>query len=560
MSNVNAPGADNQGVTRSRYFRPILPAWALRPLAARRQAGGKCLGLLLCLALAPAVELRANEPQRRPALPGAPAQSPSDLDRLYQSIVRPAGGVSPDRYIRNLPQSDSESDLQRSVQGPLPVLSRESSSGEAPSQRPPAREMPRPVDSGTPQPEIPSPRAASLEAPTPQSELRRSRLLDEDPVLPAPRQPGSENAGQTAPPPRRIATPAPEPQVSRPRQGVERPEQTPVPRARSRPAAARSTAPLPRPAAGAPTRTAVEEAPAVSAAISIPGLPSSLAPTERVDFHTAAPRYYRGIYLTAGTAGLRRRYTVLLEKAAHAGINTLVVDVQPRPPSPDFLQLARSHGLYLVARVVVFDGGLREYPPPQSHLQRVLQSAESAARLGFSEVQLDYIRFADRLPMRLSQRERYNTIAGILKLATERLRPYHVRVGADTFGRISFNRNDMIGQKIEVFSPHLDTLYPMLYPSHFYGDPDRRRNPYKTILDGVVNTMRRASEQTRVVAYIQSFMMRHQESGLSYEAYIRKQLDAARTAGGGGFVAWNPRNDYTVFFRALEQHDRTAAQ
>lgn len=291
-----------------------------------------------------------------------------------------------------------------------------------------------------------------------------------------------------------------------------------------------------------------------------PGLPGDLRPTERNGFHTEAPRYCRGIYLTSYTARTPARYRPLLDKGARAGLNVLVVDVQPRPPAKEFLDLARSHGYYLVARVVVFEGGLREYPPPQAHLGKVLDAAEHAARHGFAEVQLDYIRFADRMRFQLSQRRRYEVVTGILKLATERLRPYRVRVGADTFGRISFNRNDPIGQKIEVFAPHLDTLYPMLYPSHFYGDPNRQRDPYGTIYDGVRNTINRAGPDTRVIAYIQSFTMKVGLSGLSYEAYIRKQIDAARASGGAGFVAWNARNDYAAFFRALERHDAATAQ
>jgi hypothetical protein len=291
----------------------------------------------------------------------------------------------------------------------------------------------------------------------------------------------------------------------------------------------------------------------------IPGLPEDLTPTPRVALRTPAPAYYRGIYLTISTARTPALFRPLLARAREHGINALVVDVQPRLPSEEFMRLARESGFYLIARVVVFDGGLATFPPPQSHLDRVLTSAETAAQGGFAEIQLDYIRFADRATG-MTLRRRYETVTGIIKLATDRLRPHGVRVGADVFGRIAFNREDRIGQKLEVFAPHLDVIYPMLYPSHFYGDPDRRRDPYGTIRDGVRGPIARVGRDVRIVAYIQSFQMRVSESGLSLEAYVRKQLEGARDGGSAGFVAWNARNDYRAFFRALAQYDRQAAR
>jgi hypothetical protein len=273
-------------------------------------------------------------------------------------------------------------------------------------------------------------------------------------------------------------------------------------------------------------------------------------PLPEKSFIKAAPEFYRGLYIN--NAFVRSKgFENFLVTAKEHGINVLVIDIQPRMPLAETLRLVETMGFYPVARVVVFDDGLKTYPASERHLERVLNRAEEGARAGFAEIQLDYIRFADNLHIRgLTLKKRYEHISSILSQFEQRLRPYRVRISADIFGRIVFNRHDIIGQRLELFDQHLDVIYPMLYPSHFYGDPDRRRYPYHTIFDGTVSSRRRV-KNSRIVPYIQAFGMRVGESGLSLQNYIRVQLDAAEDSGGAGYVAWNARNDYSVFFRAL---------
>lgn len=286
-----------------------------------------------------------------------------------------------------------------------------------------------------------------------------------------------------------------------------------------------------------------------------------IEPTPRGEFRYYAPHYYRGIYLNNGVVRSKKRYERLFEQSRKHKINTLVADVQPRFPSKEFIRAAREAGFYLVARVVVFEGGLKQPTVPEKHLNKVLDAAEQAARSGFMEIQLDYIRFADRARIgNLNFKQRYKVIAGILKMATDRLRPLGVRVGADIFGRIPFNQNDRIGQRMEVFAAHLDTLYPMLYPSHFYGDPSYIKDPYRTIYQGQKKSIERVGDTTRSIAYIQGFKMKVGPSGLSYHDYIRRQLDASLDSGGAGFVVWNARSAYGPFFKALADHDRRQAR
>lgn len=284
-----------------------------------------------------------------------------------------------------------------------------------------------------------------------------------------------------------------------------------------------------------------------------PGLSAGIDPDTRRSFRFDPPERYRGVYINNYTVQNRKKYESLLNKADLHGINTLVIDVQPKAPSARFMEYARKKGYYLIARVVVFDGGLKVFPPSPESLRSVFESAEGAVRSGFAEIQLDYIRFADHDGIRADLRGRYRMIDAILTGMTRRLNPLGVRVGADVFGRVAFNRDDRIGQKLENFAAHMDTIYPMLYPSHFYGQPEMIGDPYKAVYLGTKNCKDRIGHKSRIVSYVQGFGMSVSQSGLSLEKYIRRQIDAVEDAGGDGYIVWSPGNRYEALFRVLSR-------
>ena len=289
---------------------------------------------------------------------------------------------------------------------------------------------------------------------------------------------------------------------------------------------------------------------------SAPEIPSRL--TGR--FHPNMPQYYQGLYLTARTANTPARYEALLRQAHSKKMNVLVVDVQPRFPNRRFFQSAKARNFYLVSRIVVFEGGLKRYPPSSAHLKKIYSLVQKSAEEGFDEIQLDYIRFSDTRRFKgLSLQKRYQCIENILKEVEQRLEPYGLPWGVDLFGRVAFNQNDRIGQKMELFAVYVDTIYPMLYPSHFYGMPRRIRSPYSTVKDGIQNSIkkvRKVKKNTRIIAYIQAFKMSIAPSGLSFVDYMYKQLRASAQAGGSGYIAWNARNRYASFFKALDKFDK----
>ncbi|WP_425460720.1 putative glycoside hydrolase [Leptospira gomenensis] len=275
------------------------------------------------------------------------------------------------------------------------------------------------------------------------------------------------------------------------------------------------------------------------------------------DALVGVPNFARGIYISQRTLKKTKVFQEIRRKAIRHGVNLLVIDIQPTTPSREDLSSIIEEGFYPVARVVNFEGGLPTEKPTERRLASIYRSVREACRTGFPEIQLDYIRYADNLQLKLSYDVRYKNIAGIIKnIRNETLKcdnlPY---IGADIFGRIPFNQNDMIGQKVEVFAQVVDVLYPMLYPSHFYGMPNRINDPYQTVYDGTLFTLKRSLKTTRVVPYIQGFNMSVGKSGLSLPEYIKAQIKASYDSGGHGFVVWNAWNDYEPTFKALESYD-----
>ena len=111
--------------------------------------------------------------------------------------------------------------------------------------------------------------------------------------------------------------------------------------------------------------------------------------------------------------------------------------------------------------------------------------AVQAAKLGFDEIQFDYVRFPSdgdlsqiRYPGKHAQPMGW-TIPLFARYAQQRLKPLGVRLSVDVFG-LSATRNLGIGQFPRRIARYVDAIYPMVYPSHYVSgeysivDPDRR--------------------------------------------------------------------------------------
>ncbi len=241
----------------------------------------------------------------------------------------------------------------------------------------------------------------------------------------------------------------------------------------------------------------------------------------------------------------------------------------------------KGRGIYTIARIVTFKDTLLAAARPELAVKTAaggtwtdreglawadpfrrevwdynIAIAVEAAKLGFDEIQFDYVRFPDSHSPRFSQpstqENRVNAVAGFLREARERLQPYNVFTAADIFGYVCWNQGDTdIGQKLEALAPTVDYLCPMLYPSGFQFGIPGFRNPVQNPHEIVLLSLKKASDRAgisplRFRPWLQAFrdyaFDRRQFTGKE----IRDQVGAAEKFGAPGWMLWNPANVYTA--------------
>jgi len=271
-----------------------------------------------------------------------------------------------------------------------------------------------------------------------------------------------------------------------------------------------------------------------------------------------AHRPLRGLYIPNRQANNPDYIRAIIERGRPLGINMLVLDVHPITVlksriNPDVIRYLRRQGVYIAARIVCFQDGLKSLPVPDGHLDRLFGLMGEAAGAGFDEIQMDYIRFPDGAPY-YALSVKYGFIDDLLKRARVIADERGVRLSAYLFGRVVFNRNDIIGQKIENFAKHADVIYPMLYPSHFTDYRGRMANPGETVRDGTQRGIDRVQgTRAGIQPYIQAFPYNIQWAHVPLDRYVELQVVAAESTGARGWVAWNARGEYDCVFKALER-------
>ena len=187
--------------------------------------------------------------------------------------------------------------------------------------------------------------------------------------------------------------------------------------------------------------------------------------------------------------------------------------------------------------------------------------AAEAVKLGFSEVQFDYVRFPDEprlireaaFPLAKGRR-RDQVIREQLGYLRARLTPLGVPMAIDVFGLTTSDSTDMgIGQRWEQFADQADVVLPMTYPSHYargtYGIARPNANPYDVLdhalTDGLARN-RNVAHAAEIVPWYQDFTLGAPHYGVKQ---LRAQMQAGYDNGVRSWMLWNPGSKYTV--RAL---------
>jgi hypothetical protein len=266
----------------------------------------------------------------------------------------------------------------------------------------------------------------------------------------------------------------------------------------------------------------------------------------------------RGLYVPNRLACSLEYVKSLVARGKPLGVNMLVMDAHPFMVlgpniNPDVIRYLKKEKIYIAARIVCFQDGLKSLPVPDEYMKRLFSLIDAAAGAGFDEIQLDYIRFPDGAPY-YALSAKYGFIDDLLRRARSLADSRSVKLSADLFGRVVYNRDDIIGQKVENFAKYADVIYPMLYPSHFTGDSGRLTDPGRTVREGTMKGLARVKGTgVRIQPFIQAFPYNIGWARMSLDAYVEVQIVAAESTKARGWVAWNARGEYDCVFRALER-------
>ena len=195
-----------------------------------------------------------------------------------------------------------------------------------------------------------------------------------------------------------------------------------------------------------------------------------------------------------------------------------------------------------------------------------LSVAEELVKLGFGEVQFDYIRFPEpykSLPQQVfpdtKGQSKPEVLAEFLKTANARFDKLGVRTTADIFGLVTTVKGPLeIGQEWEKIAPVTDVLLPMVYPSHYprgsFGVARPNAEPYKIIYAAIKRARERNEKlgihggRENVRPWLQAFSLGQPKYDASH---MREQIRAVYDAGYDGWVLWSPGSNYDLFVPAF---------
>ncbi|PRX65824.1 hypothetical protein B0G93_13312 [Bacillus sp. V-88] len=328
------------------------------------------------------------------------------------------------------------------------------------------------------------------------------------------------------------------------------------------------------------------------------------------------PDAVRGVYVTAHSAG-GTRFDTLTKLMDTTDLNAMVIDIkddvgnvtyEPEESSPyakvgqpyikdpqAMLKTLEEKKIYPIARVVVFkDTVLANQRPDLSFkdgdkvwsngggdsfvnpfLKEVwdynVGIAIEAAKMGFQEIQFDYVRFPEGFEKRDDEliynggeyakedsdnvQKRVHAVTDFVEYAHKKLEPYGVKVSVDIFGyTATLPEAPGIGQNFSKISENVDVISSMIYPSHwtpYFGIAKPDLQPYELVTEySKVEKAKIAKLKNKPVSrpWLQDFTASWLGSG-NYKPYgkaeVEAQIKALNDQGINEFLLWDAGNSYT---------------
>lgn len=329
------------------------------------------------------------------------------------------------------------------------------------------------------------------------------------------------------------------------------------------------------------------------------------------------PDAVRGLYVTGHAAG-GNKLNELIKYVDDTDLNAMVIDIKddrgnvtykPEDRDSPYMNIGKDYiknpvnmlkkledkKIYPIARVVVFKDTLLANEKPQwsfkdgdnvwkngrgeSFVNPFMKEvwdynvgiAIEAAKMGFKEIQFDYVRFPegfenkeDDLKYDMGEYEngkmthtekRVQAVTDFVAYAKKQLEPYGVEVSVDIFGyAATLPEAPGIGQNFSKISENVDVISSMIYPSHwtsYFGIEKPDLKPYELVREYAKLEKKKLNElETPPTSrpWLQDFTASYLGEG-NYQKYGKEQVEAQIKAlndnGIEEYLLWNAANRYT---------------
>ena len=291
----------------------------------------------------------------------------------------------------------------------------------------------------------------------------------------------------------------------------------------------------------------------------------------------------RGIYLNGYLFNNPSKRESIEKILTNTDVNTLVIDVKTdnghilfdteideviylnneriKFTKNDLQELREIKDIYLVGRLVVFQDPLfakvfpdeavfdsrlnKPYsqngqffldPSSQKVQDYIINIAIESCRLGFDEIQYDYIRYPDssskfmQFDTKNDSENRVNNINSFLSKSRQLLHNEGCLLSADTFGYILTNKQDGgIGQNLETIIENVDFISPMVYPSHYtngsFGYQNPNEHPYEVITAALTDALDRGVDKDKIRPFLQGFWHSNEDIRNNIKAASDLEMD-----------------------------------
>ncbi|RJR31294.1 hypothetical protein C4569_02525 [Candidatus Parcubacteria bacterium] len=312
--------------------------------------------------------------------------------------------------------------------------------------------------------------------------------------------------------------------------------------------------------------------------------------------------FVKGIYLTAYSVSSKAKREEVMRLLEETELNSLIIDIKDYTGKvlydseiplvnelgteeivlsdlTELLPELKKNNIYVIARMAVFQdpalaskksewalknrsGGIWRDRKGQAWVDTSnrevwkynLDIAKEAVKLGFDEINLDYIRFPTDgnlsdivYPFYDSSLSKNDVMAEFFRYFGGNFFWQPALTSVDLFGLTLISDDGLnIGQRIEDAAPYFDYISPMVYPSHFADGYKGFANPaqypyevvYKSLRDGAKKI---AGTKAKYRPWLQDF-----DLGADYDSVkVKDEIRAAYDSESSGWMLWNAKNIYT---------------